>query len=270
MVLTFHIGFLDISLVDIIDILLVSLLLYQVYQLIEGSVAVRVFIGFLLLYFLYLIVRGLGMELLTSMLGQLMEVGVFTVIILFQQEVRKFLFLIGRTTAFNKNLFLKRLFWRKKDDKPKLDITTILEAAKFLGGSNTGALIVFSRDVGLKFYVESGDLIDAVVSKRLLMAIFHKSSPMHDGAAIIYEGKLIAARCVLPVTARQDIPPQLGLRHRAAIGMAETTDTLVLVISEENGQISIARNGNLNNNVSMQEARAAINTYLYGNSPKGA
>jgi len=123
---------------------------------------------------------------------------------------------------------------------------------------------VFSNEDDLRFYKESGDLIDAVISKRILMAIFSKQSPLHDGGVIIYEGKIVAARSILPVTERQDLSPQLGLRHRAAIGMTEVTDTLVLVVSEETGQISVARNGILESNLSIQETRAVINDYLQG------
>ena len=129
-----------------------------------------------------------------------------------------------------------------------------------------GALIVFSRSAELKFYAESGDIIDAVPSKRLLIAIFNKESPLHDGAVIIYKEKIMAARCILPVTEQQDLPPQLGLRHRAALGMTEVSDTLTLVVSEETGQMSIASNGTIENNLSPQEVRTAINEYLYGHA----
>jgi diadenylate cyclase len=247
-----------------IDILLVSLLLYQVYRLIEGSTAVKVFIGFLLLSLTYLIVRAAGMELLTAILGKFMEVGVLAAIILFQQEIRKFLFWIGGTTTLNGSELLGRLLGNKKTNKTGVDVTPIVEAAKALAGSNTGALMVLSNEDDLKFYKESGDLIDAVVSKRLLLAIFNHQSPLHDGGVIIYNNKIVAARSILPVTERQDLPPQFGLRHRAAIGMTEVTDTMVLVVSEETGQISVARNGILESNLSIQETRATLNGYLQG------
>jgi len=247
-----------------IDIFLVSLLLYRVHQLIEGSTAVKVFIGFLLLSLTHLIVRSAGMELLTAILGKFMEVGVLAAIILFQQEIRRFLFWIGGTTTLNGNALIGRLLGNKKTDKTGVDVTPIVEAAKALAGSNTGALIVLSNEDDLKFYKESGDLIDAAVSKRLLLAIFNHQSPLHDGGVIICNNKIVAARSILPVTERQDLPPQFGLRHRAAIGMTEVTDTLVLVVSEETGQISVARNGILESNLSIQETRAAINDYLQG------
>ena len=262
--LLFGIGFLDVGLGDIIDILLVSLLLYRVYKLIEGSMAVKVFIGFLLLSLTHLIVRSAGMELLSAILGKFMEVGVLAAIILFQQEIRRFLFWIGGTTTLNGSELISRLLGKKSVNKTGGEITSIVEAAKALAGSNTGALIVLSNEDDLKFYKESGDLIDAVVSKRLLLAIFNHESPLHDGGVIIYNNKIVAARSILPVTERQDLPPQFGLRHRAAIGMTEVTNTLVLVVSEETGQISVARNGTLESNLSIQETRAAVNDYLQG------
>ncbi len=224
---------------------------------------VKIFIGFLLLSLTYLIVRLAGMLLATAILGKFMEVGALAIVILFQQEIRRFLFWIGGTTTLSSHELLGRLLGKKKRGKPGVDITPIVEAAKALAGSNTGALIVLSKTDGLKFYKESGDLIDAVVSKRLLLAIFSRQSPLHDGGVIIYNNKITTARSILPVTERRDLPPQFGLRHRAAIGMTEVTDTLVLAISEETGQISVARNGTLEHNLSVQETRAAINAYLH-------
>jgi uncharacterized protein (TIGR00159 family) len=262
LILGFTIGFLEVSLVDILDIGLVSFLLFQVYNLMRGSVAVRIFIGFLSLYLIYLVVRAAEMELLSAILGQFMGVGVIAAIILFQQEIRKFLLLLGKTTSFNsENGFLSNLPWKKKKAGEELNITPLIEASKSLGGTNTGALIVLSKGSELKFYSESGDLIDAIVSKRLLMAIFNKTSPLHDGAVIIHKGRITAARCVLPVT-EKDVPAQFGLRHRAAIGMSETTDTIILIVSEETGQLSVARNGTIYHNLSNQEIRSKINDYL--------
>ncbi|MEM9390640.1 MAG: diadenylate cyclase CdaA [Bacteroidota bacterium] len=263
MIFSFSIGFLEISWVDVIDVLLVSILLYQIYKLMRGSVAVKIFLGILSLYLVYLIVRAAQMELLGLILGQFMGVGVLAAIILFQPEIRKFLLLIGKTTDFNKDNFFKNLFiWKKRNPLDGFNITPVIEAAKTLGGTNTGALIVFSRDSELKFYAESGDLVDAYLSKRLLMAIFNKNSPLHDGAVVIYKGKIKAARCVLPVSESETLSAQFGLRHRAALGMSEITDTMVLIVSEETGQFSIARNGKLWHNLSPLEMRKMINEYL--------
>ena len=264
MILRFNIGFLEISWVDIIDILLVGFLLYQLYKLIKGSVAVKIFLGILSLYLIYLIVKSAQMELLSTILGQFMGVGVIAAIVLFQPEIRKFLLLIGRTTNLNKkNIFRNFALWKKKEQFKNLNVTPVIEAIKAFGENNTGALIVFSKDSGLKFYVESGDLINAVISKRLLMSIFNKHSPLHDGAVIIYNGRISAARCILPVSDKDDLPANFGLRHRAALGMTETTDTLALIVSEETGQLSVARNGKLMNNLSSQEIRKIVNKYLF-------
>ena len=267
MTLLFQIGFLEIKLVDVVDIGFVSVLLYQLYKLMRGSVAIKVFLGFLSLYLIFLVVKAAQMELLSSILGQFMGVGVIAVIILFQPEIRKFLLLIGKTTSVDRETLLNNLLGRRDRNINKVDITPVIEAVKSLGGANNGALIVLSRNSPLKFYAESGDLIDAHISKRLLLSIFNKNSPLHDGAVILYRGKIVAARCILPLTEQEHIPAQYGLRHRAALGMSETSDSLVLVVSEETGQMSLARNGKMMHNLSAQELRSAINNYLYEEEP---
>jgi len=255
-----QIGFLNVRLVDIFDILAVSFLLYQVYKLMRGSVAVRIFLGFLFLYLIYLVVRAIDMELLSSILDQFMGVGVIAVIVLFQQEIRKFLLMLGKTPIFNRESIFKGFWGHHENIEEK--VKQVVEAAKSMGGSNTGALIVYSRDTELKFYAESGDVINADLSKRLLLSIFNKYSPLHDGAVIIHHNKIIAARCVLPVTEKEDLPAQFGMRHRAAIGMSEATDSLVIIVSEETGQMSIAQNGTLYHNLSGQEITDKILVYL--------
>ncbi|WP_339863926.1 diadenylate cyclase CdaA [uncultured Algoriphagus sp.] len=262
MTLLFKIGFLDISIVNIIDIALVAALLYQVYKLLKGSVAIKIFLGFLSIYLIYLLVRALRMELLSAILGQFMGVGVIAAIIIFAPEIRKFLLLIGRSSLLSDDNVWKEMlfFWRKKDNS-LFNISPIIDASKTLAGSNTGALMVISKSTELKFYAESGDILDAELSKRLLISIFNKYSPLHDGAVIIHNGKIKAARCILPVTERE-VPAQFGLRHRAAIGMSETTDAIVLIVSEETGQLSMSKNGKILHNMSFQEIRETINDYL--------
>lgn len=262
MSLLFKIGFLDISIVNMIDIALVAALLYQVYKLLKGSVAIKIFLGFLSLYLIYLLVRAVRMELLSAILGQFMGVGVIAAIIIFAPEIRKFLLILGRSSIFSDDNVWKDLlfFWRKKENSA-FNISPIIDATKSLAGSNTGALIVISSTVELKFYAESGDILDAELSKRLLISIFNKYSPLHDGAVIIHKGRIKAARCILPVTERE-VPAQFGLRHRAGIGMSEATDALILVVSEETGQISMMKNGKVLHNLSFQEIREIINDYL--------
>jgi diadenylate cyclase len=264
MIFLFKMGFLEVSWVDFIDISLVSILLYQVYKLIRGSIAVRIFLGLLALYLVYLVVRAAQMELLATILGQFMGVGVIAMIVLFQPEIRKFLLVLGKSTEFREN-FLKTLSGLRYGYHDDFDISEVTEAAKILKATQTGALIVFSINTELKFYAQTGDLLDAVVSKRLLLSIFNKSSPMHDGAVIIFKGRIKAARCVLPVSENDYLPPNFGLRHRAAIGMSENTDTLVLAISEETGHLILARNGKYLDIPSIKVAEQRILDYLHQN-----
>lgn len=266
MVLLFRIGFLEVGWVDFVDVTLVSVLLYQVYKLIRGSIAVNIFLGILALYLVYLIVRAAQMELLTTILGTFMNVGVLAMIILFQPEIRKFLLVIGRSTEFRENIFKTIANWRNQyhDD---FDIAQVMDAAKTLKSSKTGALIVFSRDTELKFYAQTGDALDAHVSKRLLLSIFNKYSPLHDGAVIIYKGRIKAARCVLPVSENDHIPPNYGLRHRAAIGMSENTNTLIMAISEETGRLLLARNGKYLRSLKLRQVEQKILQYLHDNEP---
>lgn len=266
MLFLFKIGFLEVSQIDIIDIALVSVLLYQVYKLIRGSIAVNIFLGILALYLVYLIVRAAQMELLATILGQFMGVGVLAMIILFQPEIRKFLLVIGRGTEFRENLMKTLTNWRNgyHDD---LDVSEVIEAAKNLKATKTGGLIVFTRDTELKFYAETGDPIDSGVSKRLLISIFNKTSPLHDGAIIIFKGRIKAARCVLPVSENDHLPPQFGLRHRAAVGMSENTDTLIMAISEETGRLILARNGKYLKALKMKQVEQKILQYLHKDEP---
>lgn len=262
----FHIGFLEIKFVDIIDICLVALLMYQLYKLLKGSIALKIFVGLLSIYFFYLLVKAAKMELLSTILGNVMGVGFIAIIILFQQEIRKFLLIAGKTAALTNKSFIKTLFFRKKESGEKLDISPLVEASKILGGTNTGALIVIAIGAELKLYAETGDEIDGYISKRLLLSIFNKTSPLHDGAVIIVGNRIKAARCILPVTENNDLPAFLGLRHRAAIGITELTDCVVVIISEETGEVSISRDGKLYYNLSPMELRSKLNLYLFGNN----
>ena len=268
MIGSFTIGFLRIGWIDVVDVLLVTALFYQLYKLLTGSVALKVFLGFMSLYLFYLVVKAAGMELLTSILGQFMSVGVLAGIILFQQEIRRFLLNVGKATSFGSRL---RVFpWRRDAGEDRMNVTPFIEAAKSLAGKQTGALIAFSLASDLKFFADSGDLIDATVSKRLLMSIFNKTSPLHDGAVIITNGRIKAARCILPVSENPDVPASMGLRHRAAIGLTEVTDAVVLVVSEETGQISLVRGGEVFRNLAPADLRARLNELLFDAVPKPA
>jgi uncharacterized protein (TIGR00159 family) len=263
MTFLFKIGFINITWIDVLDILLVSYLIYQFYKLLKGSIAVRILIGLVLLALVYLAVNLFQLKLLSTILGQFFGVGVIAMLILFQQEIRKFLLLVGRSQVFGDDNFWASMPWRRAGKTTKIDINSVVEAARALSSSNTGALIVFARSSEMKFYAESGDRLDAVLSKRLIMSIFNKYSPLHDGAVIVSPlGRITAARCILPVSENDQIPASMGLRHRSAIGLTEVTDAIVMVVSEETGQVSIVRNGAINQGLSYQELRTKLTKYL--------
>ena len=264
---SFAIGFLRVGWIDVVDVLLVTVLFYQLYKLLTGSVALKIFLGLMSLYLTYLVVKAAGMELLTSILGQFMSVGVIASVVLFQQEIRRFLLNIGKATALER---VRMFSWRRETGGQRMSITPFVEAAKSLSGKNTGALIAFTLSTELKFYADSGDLIDAAISKRLLMSIFNKTSPLHDGAVIIANGRINAARCILPVSENPDVPASMGLRHRAAIGLTEVTDAVVLVVSEETGQVSLVRSGEVFRNLAPADLRARLNEFLFNAAPRAA
>ena len=253
---------------DAIDILLVSVLLYQLYKIIKGTVAVNVFIGVLAIYLVNLMVNFLQMKLLGTIFRQVLGVGAIALIILFQQEIRKFLILIGIKSYNSKQakwLFQLVPFLSKKgniDTKFK----PIINACYNMSKTNTGALIVLSNDSDLSFYSSTGDIIDANVNTRLIENIFFKNSPLHDGAVIIQKDKIVAARCVLPVTENENFPAHLGMRHRAASGISEVSSCIVLIVSEETGKVSYAKNGKLRTQVSKEDLTKFLSKdYKLGN-----
>lgn len=250
---------LEFKVIDLIDISLVALLLFQLFRLIRGSVAEKVFIGFLVIYFVYLIVKNSGLLVLSSILGEFTGLGFLAAIILFQQEIRKFLVLLGKTSFLNPDNILN---WKKDVPAGTFNALIYSDAAKTLASTNTGALIVFAKSSELKFYQESGDIVDAVASKRLLMTIFNKNSPMHDGAVIVKNDRLLASRCILPISENDELPAYYGMRHRAAIGMTEITDSVVLVVSEETAMISIAYQGKIHYNLSPSQIHQKLNQFL--------
>ena len=239
--------------------LLVTVLLYQLYKLLRGSVALNVALGLVSFYLLYLVVKATGMELLTKILGQFMSVGVLASIILFQQEIRRFLLNVGKATALER---MRSWTWGRPAEAAPLAVGPFVEAAKSLSNKLTGALICFTQSSDLTPFADSGDRLDAEISKRLLLAIFNKTSPLHDGAVIVANGRLQAARCILPVSENPDVPASLGLRHRAAIGLSEITDAVVLVVSEETGAMSLVRHGEVHRNLPTGELRALLNEWL--------
>ena len=245
-------GFLDITLVDIIDIFVVALIMFQVYRLTRGTNALRIVVGILIIYLLWIVTRVLNMELLSMILGQIIGVGVIALIIVFQQEIRRFLILLGTQYTNRRVSFMARLF-RPRGRKVKVVgqewIDTVVGACADMAKTKTGALIVIARKVNLLPFIEQGERIDALISASLIKNIFFKNSPLHDGAMVIADDRIAAARCVLPSTERE-VPMEFGMRHRAALGASEITDALEIVVSEERGTISIARKGHISRDIS--------------------
>lgn len=244
------IGFITIRILDVIDILLVAFLLYQMYNLIKGTTAINIFIGIFSVYLLWLIVRALNMQLLGSILGQVIGVGVIALIIVFQPEIRKFLLMLGNRYVKKKRFSIEKLFSIGEDDVRKINVEAIVSACSNMSQQKIGALIVIPNESDLYSIVKTGDTINADTSSRLIESIFFKNSPLHDGALIIKKDKIAAARCVLPSTDRIDLPPQYGMRHRAALGITEKTDASVVIVSEETGSISYAQHGEIQYNIS--------------------
>jgi len=237
-------NFLDLRILDIIDILLVAILLYYIYKLVKGSAAINIFIGIVIVYLAWKLTQVLQMEMLSSILGQFIGVGMFALIVVFQQEIRKFLLMVGSTNFGNKRKLIKHLRFLRDDEKElTTDVTSIIRACESMGKSSTGALIVLKRSTSLDFIKNSGDIMDIELNQPILESIFYKNSTLHDGALIIEENKITATRVILPVSNDRSIPLRFGLRHRAAVGITEKTDALALVVSEETGQTSYIKNG---------------------------
>lgn len=255
--------FITIRILDIIDIILVAFLLYQLYRLIRGTVAISIFGGIVVLYSIWLAVRVLNMELISGILGQVLGVGVIAIIVVFQPEIRKFLLMIG-SRYLNNNFFkLDNLLFRSSQkESHEVKIASIVQACRNMSKTNTGALIVIARKSELQLYSNTGDIIDAQTSSRLLENLFFKNSPLHDGAVIILGDRIHAARCVLPVSENTNLPPQYGMRHKSAIGLSEITDALVVLVSEETGKISITMGGKIQYGITAQELNKILEEQL--------
>ncbi len=243
-------AFLNIRILDILDILLVAILMYQIYLLVRGTVAINIIIAVLGIYFLWGVVRMLRMELLSSILGQVMGVGVILLIIVFQPEIRRFLIVMGSRYITRNRKRIEQFFNMDFDSRPSVKIKSLLKAAINMSNTKTGALIVVKRKSNLDIYAQAGEVMNSNTSSRIITSIFNKYSPLHDGAVIIDEEKISASRVVLPVSDNPDLPPDYGLRHRAALGISEITDAMVIIVSEETGQISVAQNGVIDKDIS--------------------
>ena len=231
------------TVVDVIDVILVALLLYYIYKLVKGTVAINIFIGIIIIYLVWRLTDFLNMELLTGIFGGFMKVGIIALIVVFQPEIRKFLLMVGSTNFGRRRKFLKQLKFIKNETGDETNVDVIMSACNKMSMSKTGALIVFERNNNLDFLSSSGDEMNIKVTQPIIESIFFKNSPLHDGAIIINNNIVKATRVILPVNNEKNIPKRFGLRHRAAIGVTEKTDALALAVSEETGQISYFKDG---------------------------
>lgn len=262
-------GFITITFVDIIDIAVVAMLMFYVYKVLRGTHATSILYGVLLIYVIWVVVRALNMELLSSILGGLVNIGIVALIVIFQPEIRRFLQTIGTRSRSRQRLFFNRLFDIKGPGAGIRYIAPVVQACEDMASTYTGALIVIRQETSLQEIIDSGVAIDAVITSSLLKNIFFKNSPLHDGAVVIDNNRIAAAKCVLPST-RSEVPMSFGMRHRAALGISEASDALVIVVSEERGAISLAHNGRITSGLSATELQAELLKYAEKNDQEAA
>jgi len=260
----FKIGFLPVRIWDILDILIVGYLMYQIYRLLKGNIAFSIFVGVLTLYAVWWLVDQLNMDLLGAVLDQFVKVGVIVLIIIFQPEVRRFLIFLGRSTLRQRSNFLGNIIDRNFEggEQKEKQVTAIKKAVMRMSRARTGALMVLSKNLDLEGLVNSGVLIDGNIHESLLESIFNKLSPLHDGAVILEDGKIKFASTILPVSESQDLPGLVGLRHRAAVGITERANVVAFVVSEETGGISFAHEGKLRRRLNEEELTVLLNQHL--------
>lgn len=253
-------GFLKFGINDLVDILLIAILLYWLYRLLRGTGAVKIFWGVFIIFIIWSIARFYHLTMFAGILGKIFSVGMIALIVIYQPEIRKFLTYIGNTR-------LTRFFDIRRNKKLRAedyseDIDSITRACKHMSSTKTGALIIVARTTPLYDYLETGERIDSRISRELLENIFFKNSPLHDGAVIISRHRIAAARCILPVSHEEDLPTDLGLRHRSAIGATQLTDAIAIVVSEQTGQISLCKQGIITRNISPTELTQILKTEL--------
>lgn len=254
--------FIKLGFFDILDILIVAFIFYQIYRLIKGTAAINIFAGIFTFYVAWLLVRAFNMELISSILGQFIGMGMIALLIVFQQEVRRFLLLVGSRYNLQNIFNLEKLFAKPGIQENVSD--AIVEACANFSETKTGALIVFQQNTELYTYAQTGVLIKATVTDELIENIFFKNTPLHDGAVIINDNKILAARCILPVSDRTDIPGSMGLRHRAALGLSAVSDAYIVVVSEETGNITFFKDGNYKVRVSPEELKKFLSNDFAG------
>jgi diadenylate cyclase len=242
-------GFLRIRFLDVIDILLVAFILYELYNLLKGSVSINMFFAIVAMFFIWRVTDALQMELLREILGAFFSVGIIALFIIFQPELRQFLLTLGKPDFIDKKR-RRFLFWHFTDVSPFIvDIDKIVHACQKMSNIKQGALIIITRQHELRVIKETGQFLRAHISVELLENIFYPNSPLHDGAVIISGNKIEAARCILPISKSPKLTANLGLRHRAAVGVTEQSDAIAIVVSEQTGKISYAEAGELVRNV---------------------
>lgn len=240
---------------DFLDILLVASLLFYVYRLMKESRSLNIFVGIMLFVLIWLFVSQiLEMRLLGSILDKLVSVGVIALIVIFQEDIRRFLYEIGSQKGMRR---LVRFFHSSKEAN-KETIMPIVMACMSMAKKYVGALIVIERGVPLKDIMDTGEEIDAKINQRLIENIFFKNSPLHDGAMVVSNKRIMAAGCILPVSHNLDIPKELGLRHRAALGISQSSDAIAVIVSEETGRISVAIKGEFKLRLSAEELESIL------------
>ena len=251
-------GFVPFTFIDLIDILFVAYIMYWIYRTTKGTNAPYIISGIIVVYLLWVIVKTLNMELLSTILGHIISVGAIALIVVFQPEIRRFLQKIGMSQKrFN---FISRIF-NHGSKIAETNLQPLVVACREMSDTKTGALVVIGQQSDLSLITEGGICLDAKISSQLIHNIFFKNSPLNDGAVVIEGDRIVAARCILPVT-QSDVPKSFGTRHRAAIGMSEISDAIILVVSEETGAISIANNGRINLNIPSDRLGAVLQKYL--------
>lgn len=242
---------------DLIDILLVAFFLYQAYKLMRNTGSIALFSGIISVIIVWVLIsQVLEMRLMGGILDKFISVGFIVLVVLFQEEIRRFLLALGSHKGWK---FLSNLFSKKNDESDKKKIVApVVLACMNMARKNTGALIVIQQDVDLSVYIHTGEMFSADVNARLIENIFFKNSPLHDGAMIIADNRIKAAGCILPVAQNASLPKDLGLRHRSALGMSLETDALVIIVSEERGKISVAQKGKLSLNISAEELQQIL------------
>ncbi len=236
-----------------LDILVVAFLLYSIYRLLRGSIAFNIVIGVILLYVLWGLVGILDMPLLSEILGQFISVGFIALIIIFQPEIRRFLIYLGNTTLRGRTGFFKRYFKATFSKDRDVQIEQIQTAIDKLAYAKTGALIVILNNLTTEGFEQSGKVIDAEISEELIISIFQRKSPLHDGAMVIHGAKIHAVSCILPVSSNANLPTEVGLRHRAGLGATENSEAAVFIVSEETGEISFAHKGVLHRKIDSEK-----------------